>query len=154
MYITPSGIQNGDPVSLAKLAELEVVLCELTYYHRWYNISSAHENNEVVNEEHVTRIPDGYYNVCELNEEVFEPLGAELHLFTTNGRLQMSARKRLVLNRGLAKLLARDEFEPGKTHIADKPHRLAVVVPYCYLFLLSVFILWFSYYVSDIFCKF
>ena len=27
------------------------------------------------------------------------------------------------------------------------------VVPYCYLFLLSVFILWFSYYVSDIFCK-
>ena len=30
----------------------------------------------------------------------------------------------------------------------------AVVVPYCYLFLMSVFILWFSYYVSDIFCKF
>ena len=27
----------------------------------------------------------------------------------------------------------------------------AVVVPYCYLFLLSVFILWFTYYVSDIF---
>ena len=26
-----------------------------------------------------------------------------------------------------------------------------VVVPYCYLFLLSVFILWFTYYVSDIF---
>ena len=32
--------------------------------------------------------------------------------------------------------------------------RTSVVVPYCYLFLLSVFILWFSYYVSDIFCKF
>ena len=30
----------------------------------------------------------------------------------------------------------------------------SVVVPYSYLFLLSVFILWFSYYVSDIFCKF
>ena len=27
----------------------------------------------------------------------------------------------------------------------------SVVVPYCYLFLLSVFILWFSCYVSDIF---
>ena len=27
----------------------------------------------------------------------------------------------------------------------------SVVVPYCYLFLLSVFILWFTYYVSDIF---
>ena len=30
----------------------------------------------------------------------------------------------------------------------------SVVIPYCYLFLLSLFILWFSYYVSDIFCKF
>ena len=29
-----------------------------------------------------------------------------------------------------------------------------VVVPYYYLFLLSVFILWFIYYVGDIFCKF
>ena len=29
-----------------------------------------------------------------------------------------------------------------------------VVVPYCYLFLLSVFIRWFNYYVSGIFCKF
>ena len=32
-----------------------------------------------------------------------------------------------------------------------------IVVPYCcgsLLFLLSVFILWFIYYVSDIFCKF
>ena len=28
------------------------------------------------------------------------------------------------------------------------------MVPYCYLFLLSVFILWFSYYVSDIFVNF
>ena len=34
------------------------------------------------------------------------------------------------------------------------PGGTSVVVPYCYLFLLSVFILWFSYYVSDIFCKF
>ena len=28
------------------------------------------------------------------------------------------------------------------------------MVPYCYLFLLTLFILWFSYCVSDIFCKF
>ena len=27
----------------------------------------------------------------------------------------------------------------------------SVMVPYCYMFLLSVFILWFTYYVSDIF---
>ena len=82
---------------------------------------------------HVTRIPDGYYNVYELNEDVFEPLGAELHLFTPNGRLQMSSRTRLVLNRGLAKLIgfARDEFDPGKTYIADKPHRLTIHQEIC-----------------------
>ena len=109
-------------------AELEVALCGLTYNHRWYNISSAHKNNEVVNGEHVSKIRDGYYNVCELNEDVFEPLGAELYMHTPTGRLQMSSRKRLVLNRRLAKLIgfARDEFEPGKTYIADEPHRLAI----------------------------
>ena len=133
MYLTLTGIQNSEPVSLTKTlsalasAELDVALCEHKYYHRWYNISSTHENNKVVNEGHVTRIADGFYNVCELNEDVFE-LAAELHLFTPNGRLQMSARKRLVLNRGLAKLLGfpRHEFERGKTYIADKPHRLAI----------------------------
>ena len=137
MYITVTGIQNGEPGFLVKTlsacscAELEVAFCELTYYHRWYNISSAHKNNKVVNGEQVTQIPDGYYNICELNEDVFEPLGAELHLHTPTGRLQMPARKRLVLNRGLVKLLgfARDKFEPGKTYktyIADEPHRLAI----------------------------
>ena len=122
MYITLTGIQNGEPASLARN------LSARARVERWYNISSTHENN-VVNEVHVTRITDGYYNVCELNEDAFKPFfGAELHLLTPNGRLQMSARKRLVLNRGLAKLLgfARDEFEPGKTYIADKPHRLVI----------------------------
>ena len=82
----------------------------------------------MVNGEHVTRIPDGYFNVCELNEEVFEPFGAELHLHTPTDRLQMSSRKRLVLNRGLAKFFwfTRDEVEPGKRYIADEPHRLAI----------------------------
>ena len=115
-------------LSACASAEVEVALCELTYNHRWYDISSVHKNNEVVNGEHTTQIPDGYYNVCELNEDVFEPLGAELHLHTPTGRLQMSARKSLVLNRRLAKLLgfARDKFEPGKTYITDEPHRLAI----------------------------
>ena len=40
--------------------------------------------------------------------------------------------------------------------VIEDEYRFPLVcpVPYCYLFLLSVFILWFSHYVSDIFCKF
>ena len=73
------------------------------------------------------KIPDGYYNVCELND-VFQPLGTEFSLHAPTGRLQVSAEKRLVINRRLADLLgiSRDTFEPGKTYTADEPHRLAV----------------------------
>ena len=77
-----------------------------------------------------TTVPDGYYNVCELNEDVFQPLGAELNLQTPTGRLQLSTKKHLALNSGLAKLLgfSRDRFfEPGETYIAGEPHRLARV---------------------------
>ena len=71
-------------------------------------------------------VPGGYCNVCELNENLFQPLGAELNLPTPTGRLQLPTKKRLVLNSGLAKLVgfSRDRFEPGKTYIADEPHRL------------------------------
>ena len=72
-------------------------------------------------------IPDGYYNVCELDEEVFRPLGAKLRLHAPTGRLQLSAKKCLVLNSGLAKLLgiSRETFEPSQSHIAEEPHCLA-----------------------------
>ena len=48
---------------------------------------------------------------------------------------------------------AEGELGSRKT-ILTVPRGTSVVVPYCYLFLLSVFILWFSYYINDIFCKF
>ena len=77
MYITLTGIQNSEPVYLARnlsvpAGGLEVALCKLTYYHRWVNISAALRNNQV-SIGHAVSIPDGYYNACELNEE---PLGA------------------------------------------------------------------------------
>lgn len=127
MYVTLSDIQNGEPVSLDRTlsGRLEVALCELTYYHQWYNISAALGNNKVSG----VLIPDGYYNSCELDEHVFRPLGAELHLHAPTGRLQLSARKeRLVLNKNLAETFGftRKVFEASKTHIADKPHRLAI----------------------------
>ena len=94
-------------------------------------------------------IPDGYYNVVELDEEAFRLLGAKLRLPPPTGRLQLrpgnvqannneiviagsgaatAAKKRLVSNSGLAKLLrfSLETFEPGKTYTADEPHKLAI----------------------------
>ena len=127
MYITLTGIQNGEPVYLVSVPGtacwgLEVALSELTYYHRWLNIGTALGNNQV-STGHTTSIPDGYYNVCEL-DDVFQPLGTEVRLHAPTGRLQLSAKRCLVLNRRLADLLG--TFEPGKTYTADKPHRLNV----------------------------
>ena len=91
-------------------------------------------------------IPDGYYNVCELDEEAFRRLDAKLRLHYPTGRMQLrpgnvqgnnneiviagsgaatAAKKRLVLNSGLTKLLgfSRETFEPGKTYTADDPHK-------------------------------
>ena len=127
MYVTLTDIQNGEPVSVSGTAcvGLEVALCELTYYHRWLNIS-AELGNGIFDGHTMLGIPKGYYNVCELDKEAFRPLGAELSLHAPTGRLQISSKKRLVLNRELADLLgfSREMFEPGQSHIADKPHRL------------------------------
>ena len=48
-------------------------------------------NHNVMINERTTLIPDTYYNVCELNEEVFQHSGAKLSLHTPAGRLQLSA---------------------------------------------------------------
>ena len=47
MYVTLTDIQNGEPVSVPGTAcgGLEVALCELTYYHRWLNISAEIKNS-------------------------------------------------------------------------------------------------------------
>ena len=74
-------------------------------------------------------IQDGYYNSCEFDKKVFQPLGAELNLHATTWRLQLSGKKPLVMNNRLARLLAfaRDTFERGKTYTTDEPHSLTVV---------------------------
>ena len=127
MYVTLTEIQNGEPVSVPGTAcgGLEVALCELTYYHRWLNISSEIKNS-VYDGHTMLGISKGYYNVCELDKEAFRPSGAELSLHAPTGRLQIFPKRRLVLDRGLADLLgfSREMFEPGQIHIADEPHRL------------------------------
>ena len=95
--MTLTDLQNSEPAYLARSlsGRLEVALCELTYYHQWYNISAVLKNKQV-SDGHTTTIPDGYYNVCELSEDVFQPLGADLHFHAPNVRLQLSTKKRLV----------------------------------------------------------
>ena len=116
MYVTLTDLQNGEPVYLNRSLSggLEVVLCELTYYHQLYNISAAQKNNQILNGP--TTIPDGYYNVCELNE-FFQLFDAELTLHTPTGRLQLSTVKHLRLplmfNSRLAKLDVGDKYATG-----------------------------------------
>ena len=91
MYVTLTNIQNGEPVSATgtECEGLEVALCELTYYHCWLNISPEIKNG-IFDRHTLLGIPKGYYNVCELDKEVFPPLGAELSLYAPTGRLQVS----------------------------------------------------------------
>ena len=83
----------------------DVALCELTYY--YHNIRGA---GRVSNEHTTVLVPNGYYNACELDEEVFKPLGAKLHLDTHTGLIQLATKNdnivpgissRLVVAQGL-----------------------------------------------------
>ena len=87
MHVTLTDVQNGEPVCLTRSFSggLKVALCELTYYHQWYNIRGV---GRVLNEHTSVLVPDGYYNARKLDEEVFKPLGAKLPLDTQTGLLQ------------------------------------------------------------------
>ena len=86
MHVTLTDIQNVEQVYFATVSAggSNVALCELTYYHLWYNIRGA---GRVSNEHTTVLVPDGYYNARESDEEVFKPLGDKLHLDTHTGLL-------------------------------------------------------------------
>ena len=140
MHVTLTDIQNGEPVNLTNVPAggSDVALCELTYYHLWHNIRGA---GRVSNEHTIVLVPDGYYIARELDEEVFKPFGAKLHLDTHTGLLQLTMKNdNIVMNSELAKVLdfSQNTFEGAKmlprngmtrsggTYTADEPHRLAV----------------------------
>ena len=137
MHVRLTDVQNGEPVYLTRSLSggLEVALSELTYYHQWYNIGSV---GRVSNEHTAVLVPDGYYNARALDEEVFKPLGAQLHLDTHTGLLQLTTRNdKTMMSSELAKVLgfSQNTFEMVlrngptrfiKTYTADEPHRLAI----------------------------
>lgn len=103
----------------------------MTNHHWCYNISAALINlrisYKIGTDKHTKLVLDGYYNICELNEEVFQPLGAELQLPAPTGGLMLSVtEKPLILNKWLAEILGFTEtaFNVKRTYIADKPYRL------------------------------
>ena len=105
MHVTLTDVQSGEPVYLTRSLSgwLEVALCELTYYHQWYNIRGA---GRVSNEHTSVLVPDGYYNARELDQEVFKPLGAKLHLDTRTTLLQLTTKSDNIMMRSeLAKVL-------------------------------------------------
>ena len=124
MYDPLTDIQNREPVSVPGTAcvGLEVALCELTYYHRWLNIS-AELRDGIFDGHTLLGIPKGYYNVFELDKEAFRPLSAELSPNRPPADFfKKKKKKRLVLNRELADLLgfSREMFKPGQSHMQAK----------------------------------
>ena len=140
MHVTLTDVQNGEPVYLTRslLGRLEVALCDLTYYHQWYTIRGK---GRVSNKHTSVLVPDGYYNARKLDEEVFKPLGAKLHIDTHTGLLQLTTKSdNIMMSSELAKVLgfSQNTFEGAKMllrngptrsggiYTADEPHRLAV----------------------------
>ena len=139
MHVTLTDVQNGEPVYLTRSLSggLEVALCELTYYHQWYNIRGV---GRVSNEHTAVLVSDGYYNARDLDEKVFKPSGAKLHLDTHTGLLQLTTKNdKIMMSSELAtlgfsqntfesaKMLLRNDLtRSGRTYTADEPHRLAV----------------------------
>ena len=140
MHVTLTDIQNGEPVYLTNVPAVgsDVAFSELTYYYLWHTIRGA---GRVSNEHTTVLVPDGYYNARELDEEVFKPLGAKLHLDTYTGLLQLTTKNdNIVMSSELAKVLGFSQitfsaekmlFRNGltrfsKPYTADEPHRLAV----------------------------
>ena len=131
MHVTLTDVQNGEPVypTMSLSGVLEVAVCELTYYHQWYNIGGA---GRVSNEHTAVLVPDGYYNAREYDEEVFKPLGAKLHLDTHTGLLQLTTKNdNIMMSSELAKVLgfSQNTFEGAKMLLRNGLTRSSGTLP-------------------------
>jgi hypothetical protein len=102
MFITLSNIQNDGPTDLNPIldnreGDMEVALTEILYYPAWMNIGEALGNNmfHYGRDKRRIKIPDGYWDVCALNKEVFIPLGLTLSLNPATGLVSISEHKRV-----------------------------------------------------------
>ena len=131
MYITLTDLRQGALPRCLKNQEgrLDIALCEITYYANWYNISHDLQNNSIYFDTKVITIPDGYYNVCDLNEEVFKPNGAELELHSPSGFLRLTSNaSRIQLGDNLMRTLGFTvkSIEPRQVLLGLKHPQLAI----------------------------
>jgi hypothetical protein len=136
MYITLSNIQNGsfiplDPVLDNREGNFEIALSEILYTPAWANISADYENNVFTYAGKRVTIPDGYYDVCAL-DDVFKPAGLQLKINPATGLLSILGLKNRTLFAATPKLLqtlgiALDEPPSNGTYITGTmPHNLII----------------------------
>ena len=75
----------------------KVALHEVFYTISWFNISKEKRNNWISLNKKKIIIPDGYYDVCTLIKEVFEPSGFQASLNESNLHLTLTWNKTVSL---------------------------------------------------------
>jgi hypothetical protein len=94
MYITLSNIQNGERVPLNPVidnreGDFKISLTEIIYYPAWSNVSADLGNNTFNYGAETVRVPDGYYDICSLNNSVFIPQKLELKYNFASGKVSI-----------------------------------------------------------------
>ena len=122
MYITISDYKNGQPIDLLMSLNNRndnylVALSEILFYPKWHNISAKLKNNYFIKNGVEHLIPDGYYNVCKL-EEYFKKHNCKLILNEATGKLQIqNSGEAIILNSLIAETLG---FEKNAKIINNK----------------------------------
>ena len=125
MYLTISNFKNGETIEFLRAIDnragnLKVALCEFLYYPQWFNISAELENNKFRVNGNDHTIPDGYYNVCNLND-YFKEYNCKLTINEATGKLKIEVvggrEKNIFINSSLAETLG---FLPDTTFTGSK----------------------------------
>ena len=89
MYITLSNIGNGNFIPLDPAIDtqedLEIALSEILYYPIWSNFSASLGNNKFSYKDVEVIIPDGYYDICALDDQIFAPLKLAIKINLATG---------------------------------------------------------------------
>lgn len=93
----------------------EISLAEITYYNKFKNISSALGNNRFRYGHALYTVSDGYYNICNLSKDHFEPLKMSLSMNSATGLVTLGGVQKSIYLDELGQLLGfRGYINPSK----------------------------------------